>query len=461
MQNEKFLWGNSVSSMQTEGAFNEGGKGPSVYDIKKATNNSSDWKVAIDEYHRYDEDFDLMADVGINCYRFQVSWSRIIPDGDGEINEEGLKYYDQFIDGLLKRNMVPVICLYHFDMPLNLAKKYNGFVSSHVTDAFVRFSKIVIDRFSNKVKYWLAFNEQNCTMFEEGFDNSGYLTGDRTIDDQYKIATNSLIAYAKVADYVHKFSELQIGGMVAYQKMYPASSKPQDVMMTRKAEEFINNDFLSFFSFGKRSPEVIRYMNDSGLDDIQQRLENVVANLANIKSDFLAFSYYYSLVIDSKNIPKGTAPNYFMSKGKIPNNNLDTSEYGWQIDPLGFRTTITEMYDRYRIPIFPVENGIGAKENWNGKDMIQDDYRIEYHREHIQAMEDAMNLDGAEVIGYLGWGLIDIPSSAGNVEKRYGLVYVNRGNHELRDLKRVPKKSYYWFKHVIQTNGKELGDEND
>ncbi|APX71516.1 glycoside hydrolase family 1 protein [Companilactobacillus allii] len=461
MKDEKFLWGNSVSSMQTEGAFDEDGKGLSVYDIKKSTANSSDWKVAIDEYHKFNEDFDLMSNIGMNCYRFQISWSRIIPDGDGEINEEGLEYYDQYIDGLLKRGIVPVICLYHFDMPLKLANKYNGFASSHVTEAFVRFSKIVIDHFFDKVKYWLVFNEQNCTMFEEGFANSGYITGERTIENQYIIATNSLIAYAQVADYIHKFKGLQIGGMVAYQKMYPASAKPEDVAATRKAEEFINNDFLKFFTTGKRSSEVVCYMNNNGLEKIESTLVNAIDNLTNIKSDFLAFSYYYSLVIDSENIPKETAPNYFMSKGKVSNEYLKTSEYGWQIDPLGFRTTITEMYNRYNLPIFPVENGIGAKENWNGKDIIQDDYRIEYHKEHIQAMEDSINIDGAKVMGYLGWGLIDIPSSTGNMEKRYGLVYVNRGNHDLRDLRRVPKKSYYWFKHVIQTNGKELGDKDD
>lgn len=449
MKNSKFLWGNSVSSMQTEGAWDKDGKGLSVYDVKEATATSSDWKVAIDEYHRYEEDFDLMKNAGMNCYRFQISWSRVIPTGDGEVNQAGLDYYIQFVEALLKRNLVPVVCLYHFDMPLALAKKENGFVSDYVRDAFVRFSKIVIKALASKVQYWIPFNEQNCTMFEEGFQNSGYLKGQKSVADQYKIATNSLIAYAEIADYVHTFNGLQVGGMVAYQEMYPNTPKPQDVMVTRKANEFINEDFLSFFATGKRSGEVIQFMKTNGLTDLVNQLEDKVHQLNNVKSDFLAFSYYYSLVIDATKIAPNMAPNYYMSQGKVLNPNLATSEYGWQIDAQGFRNCIAKMADRYRLPIFPVENGIGAQEVWDGEHEIQDDYRIQYHQEHIKAMKDAMQIDGADVIGYLGWGLIDIPSSTGNMEKRYGLVYVNRGNHDLRDLSRTPKKSYYWFKKMI------------
>lgn len=449
MKNSKFLWGNSVSSMQTEGAWDEDGKGPSVYDIREQTSETADWKVSIDEYHRYEEDFDLMKNAGMNCYRFQVSWSRIIPTGDGEINTKGIEYYTRFVDALLERDIEPVVCLYHFDMPLALAKKYNGFINNHVRDAFVRFSKIMIKSLAGKVKYWIPFNEQNCTMFEEGFQNSGYFKGNKTVQDQYEIATNTLIAYAEIANYVHQFEGLQIGGMVAYQEMYPNSTKPRDVMITRKANEFINNDFLSFFAKGVRSNEVLRFMENNGMSDLIEKLNMTVDTYKNIESDFLAFSYYYSLVIDSAKISEGTAPNYYMSQGKVSNVNLKTSEYGWQIDAEGFRNCITKMADRFDLPIFSVENGIGAKENWDGTHQIIDNYRIQYHKDHIEAMKKAIHIDGADVIGYLGWGLIDIPSSTGNMEKRYGLIYVNRDNHNLRDLRRVPKKSYYWFKDMI------------
>lgn len=461
MKKEPFLWGNSVSSMQTEGAWNEGGKGLSVYDIKEAGEESSDWKVAIDEYHRYQEDFDLMKNAGMNCYRFQISWSRIIPDGDGKINEEGLRYYSNFINNLNKSGIIPIVCLYHFDMPLSLSKKYNGLINDHVRDAFIRFSKIVIKHFSDKVKYWIPFNEQNCMTFEEGFQNSGYIFGPKSIKELYKISANTLIAYSEIADYIHHFPDMNVGGMVAYQEMYPASTDPEDNMYARKAMAFINEDYLTFFATGKRSPEVIQYMKQNDLQFLNDEITLSLLKHPNMKSDFLAFSYYYSLVIDSKLIDKNDAPNAYMAKGRIPNEMLPTSEFGWQIDPVGFRNTITKMYNRFGLPILPAENGIGAREYWNGKDQIIDDYRIEYHKNHINQMLKAIHIDGANIIGYLGWGLIDIPSSKGNVEKRYGLVYVNRDNHNIKDLKRVPKKSYFWFKKFIQEKNIELSKEEN
>lgn len=459
MDEKNFFWGNSVSSMQTEGGWNADGKGKSVYDIKEETSNSTDWKVAIDEYHRYNEDFDLMAKAGMNSYRFQISWSRIIPDGDGAINEAGMDYYNDFIDSLKNHGIEPIVCLYHFDMPLDLAEKYNGFINDHVREAFIRFSKIVIKRFSEKVKYWIPFNEQNCTTFEEGFTNSGYLKGDRRIDELYKISTNSLVAYAVIADYVHSFGGLYVGGMVAYQEMYPATVEPKNNMYVRKAMEFINEDFLSFFATGKRSPEVINYMQLSGLQDLNELINRTLIDHPNMKSDFLAFSYYYSLVIDSSHITNSDIPNYYMSEGKVKNEMLQSSEFGWQIDSVGFRNTITKIFNRYHLPVFPAENGIGAREHWNGSGEINDDYRIKYHEDHINEMMKSIKEDGASVIGYLGWGLIDIPSSTGNVDKRYGLIYVNRTNHDLKDLKRVPKKSYYWFSEFIHKKNIELAQE--
>jgi 6-phospho-beta-glucosidase len=175
-----------------------------------------------------------------------------------------------------------------------------------------------------------------------------------------------------------------------------------------------------------------------------------------MKADFLSFSYYRSAVLNADKIPNNVAPNRYLNYGFEDNRFLKKTEWGWNIDPLGFRNIITSLYNQYHIPVFPIENGIGIRENWNGKDMIHDDQRISYHREHIKAMKDAIFLDGAKVLGYLGWGLIDIPSSHGDMEKRYGTVYVNRSNHDLKDLKRVPKKSYYWFKSILEKNGDEL-----
>ncbi|KRK50897.1 Beta-glucosidase 6-phospho-beta-glucosidase beta-galactosidase [Companilactobacillus kimchii DSM 13961 = JCM 10707] len=452
---DNFFWGNSTSSMQTEGAWNVGGKGKSVYDVRPATENSSDWHDAIDEYHRYNEDFDLMAKQGMNCYRFQISWSRVNPTGDGDFNEEGIEFYNKLIDALLAKNITPMICLYHFDMPLNLAEKYNGFLSRHVVDAFVRYSTEMVKRFGDRVKYWITFNEQNLYSMGEAFRIAGYLKGDETDDELYQISHHVMLAHAGVANYIHENTDCQIGGMLAYSEVYPASPNPKDILYARQINEFLNRNLLDVFVYGRYSNEVLTFVKNHHIDMDYQPDDDKV--LIKVTSDFIAFSYYRSDTISSEMVPEGTIPNYYLDKGVKKNPFLETSEFGWQIDPLGFRDILTKVYNEYGVPMFPIENGIGVREEFDGSE-IEDDYRIKYHRDHIQAMEDAIFEDGVEVLGYLGWGLIDIPSSSGNMDKRYGTVYVNRTNHDLKDMKRVPKKSYWWLKHVIETNGGDLSD---
>lgn len=452
-----FMWGNSTSSMQTEGGAHEGGKGLSVYDTYKETADTSNWDVAIDEYHNYEEDLNLMEKQGMNCYRFQISWSRVNPSGDGEFNEEGIKFYDNLIDALLRRGIQPMICLYHFDMPLALAEKYNGFLSRHVVDAFVRFAKEMVDRFSDRVKLWITFNEQNLYSQTESFRIAGYLNGDKTDEELQKIAHHVMAAHVQVANYIHDTSDAKIGGMLAYVETYPNSSRPEDSFYAQQINEFLNRNLLNVWTDGKYSTEVMQYIDNQNFDiDFTKEDQE---DFLRVKSDFISFSYYASTVVDSTRIPTNTMPNRYLDHGLVRNPYLKTTEWGWNIDPLGFRNVITTLYNEYNLPIFPIENGIGYKEKYDGKE-IQDDYRIDYHRTHIEAMVKSVIEDGAHVIGYLGWGLIDIPSSSGNMEKRYGMVYVNRGNHDLRDLRRIPKKSYKWFEDVIKSNGKNLGNHD-
>ena len=450
---EDFFWGNSTSSMQTEGAWNVDGKGKSVYDVKKATAETSDWHDGIDEYHRYQEDFNLMANQGMNFYRFQISWSRVDPEGDGNFNEAGIEFYDKMINSLLKRNITPMICLYHFDMPLALAKKYNGFLSRPVVSAFVRYGIEMVKRFGDRVKYWITFNEQNLYHTMQAFDISGYLTGDRTIDEMYQISHHVMLAHAGVANYIHEKTDCQIGGMLAYSEVYPATPNPKDVLYARQINEFLNRNLLDLFIYGRYSHEVMTYVKNHKIEMDYQL--NDGETLIQVSSDFIAFSYYRSETINSKAVPKGTVPNLYLDYGSEPNPYLKSSEFGWQIDPLGFRDILTKVYNEYSVPLFPIENGLGVREEYDGTE-IQDDYRIDYLHDHIQAMKDAIFEDGVEVLGYLGWGLIDIPSSSGNMNKRYGTVYVDRTNHDLKSMERVPKKSYWWLQQVFQSNGANL-----
>ncbi len=454
---ENFFWGNSVSSMQTEGGWNQGGKSLSVYDIREATDQLSDWHFANDNYNNYIEDFDYMKELGMNMYRFQISWSRVVKEGDGEFNEEGIAYYSQFIDELLARGIEPMICLYHFDMPLHLAKDYNGFMSKYVKDAFIRYGKEMVDRFGNRVKYWITFNEQNIFHFREGFHISGYDQGDESIQDLYQIAHNVMICHAEIANYIHETTDAKIGGMLAYSEVYPASPRPEDIKVAREWDEFVNQTLIECYVNGNYSRQHLAYAKANAID--LGIIDGEMESLAKLKSDFMSFSYYSSTTISAKNIPEGTPPNFYLDFGKEANPYIESTEWEWQIDPLGFRDVLNKLYQRYKVPVFPIENGIGVRETWDGENPIQDDYRIDYHKDHIKAMFDSMTEDGVEVIGYLGWGLIDILSSKGDMEKRYGLVYVNRSNHDLKDMKRVPKKSFDWFKNMIASNGSSVFED--
>ena len=452
-----FFWGNSVSSMQTEGGWDQGGKSLSVYDIREATDELSDWHFANDNYNHYIEDFDYMKDLGMNMYRFQISWSRVVRDGDGEFNEEGIAYYSKFIDDLIACGIEPMICLYHFDMPLHLAKNYNGFLSKYVKDAFIRFGKEMVDRFHNRVKYWITFNEQNIFHFREGFHISGYMNGDESIEDLYQIAHNVMVCHAEIANYIHEKTDAKIGGMLAYSEVYPASPRPEDVKVAREWDEFVNQTLVECFVNGAYSRQHLAYAKNHGID--MNIAEGELEAIAKMTSDFISFSYYSSTTLSAQPIPEGTPPNFYMDYGQQMNPYIESTEWNWQIDPLGFRDVLNKLYQRYRIPVFPIENGIGVRESWDGVHPIQDDYRIAYHKEHIKEMFLAMKEDGVEVIGYLGWGLIDILSSKGDMEKRYGLVFVNRTNHDLKDMKRVPKKSYAWFKDMIASGGALVFEE--
>lgn len=454
MLKKDFLWGNSVSSMQTEGGWNEDGKGMSVYDIREAGENRSDWKFANDNYHHYTEDFDLMKNLGMNCYRFQISWSRVCPEGDGDFNEAGIAYYDRFIDDLIARGIEPMICLYHFDMPLSLAKQYNGFLSKETVAAFIRYGKEMVDRFSHKVKYWITFNEQNLYHTEYAYVIGGTLNAKHTRDGIYQIAHNLMVCHAAITNYIHETSDAKIGGMLAYSEVYPASCHPQDINVARRIDEMMNYTLLDAFVHGRYSSAFLREIERCKLNVVMTDEEmNIISKMY---SDFLAFSYYQSAVVSAKNITKDTPVEQYLTVGGIENPYIDRTEWKWQIDPDGFRDVLNKMYQRYRLPVFPIENGIGVQEEWDGVHEIQDDYRIEYHRNHLKALKEAIDIDGVEIIGYLGWGLIDILSSQGDMRKRYGLVYVNRTNHDLRDMKRVLKKSYHWFKKVIASNGENL-----
>ncbi|GKU24027.1 glycoside hydrolase family 1 protein [Clostridium folliculivorans] len=448
---EGFLWGSAVTSFQSEGAYNEGGKGVSIVDKREIPEGFSDWTVAVDFYHRYKEDIKLFKELGINSYRTSISWARVMPNGEGEVNEEGLKFYDDLFDELLANGIEPVITLYHFDVPNALAEKYNGFASRKVVDLFADYAKLVFERYKDKVKYWITFNEQNLVLIMNEYWGVTTPEGANREALAFQVCHNVFIAHAKATKLLHEIiPDAKMGGMVAYTTTYPITCKPEDALANQKVKELFNDLYFDVFAHGEYPTYITSLWNKRNIKPVFEVGDEELLKENTV--DYLTFSYYRSDVVKAVSDEEGSAAIF---KGITRNPHLDANEWGWAIDPIGFRIALKEVYARYRMPIFVTENGIGVREELNENNTVEDDYRIDYLRDHIKEMKLAME-EGVEVIGYLTWGCTDILSSHGEMKKRYGFIFVNRDETDLRDLKRYKKKSFDWFKKVIESNGEIL-----
>ena len=472
-----FLWGGAFAAHQFEGGWNEGGKGPSVVDVltagahgvpREITQTVEEDKfypnqVASDFYHRYKEDIKLFAGMGLKCLRTSIAWTRIFPNGDElEPNEEGLKFYDDVFDELLKYGIEPVITLSHFELPLHLAREYGGFRSRKVVDCFERFAKVCFERYKNKVKYWMTFNEINNQMDTGNplffWTNSGVVVeeGEDPKAVLYKVAHNELLASAKAVIAGKEINpEFKIGCMVSHVPIYPYSCNPDDVMA---AEEAMRQRyfFADVHCRGHYPSYALKEFEREGYDIGME--EGDAEILAKGTVDYVGFSYYMSTTVksDVHNENTGDIVNGALSNG-VENPYIESSDWGWAIDPVGLRYALNRFYDRYELPVFIVENGFGAVDKVSEDGKIHDQYRIDYLKKHIEQMELAVNYDGVDLMGYTPWGCIDLVSaSTGEYEKRYGMIYVRRYDDGTGDFARLKKKSFYWYKKVIETNGEIL-----
>lgn len=448
MKENNFLWGGAVTAHQSEGGYKESGKSSAVCDWIPSK-EKSDFIHGVDTYHRYEEDFALYEDMGFNCYRFSIDWSRVMPDGE-HFSEEGLQFYDDFINSLIKHGMEPIITLYHFEMPQILSIKYNGFYSRKVVDIFVRYVEKVVKRYRHKVKKWIVFNEQNAIAFIKKRKIQYGAVCPKDIDEQSfinQLVHNTFIANALAIEIIHNDPKAIVLGMVIFIPTYAKTCHPEDEFAAWN-QNAITNMFFEMFTYGEYSSYMMAKMKKENKLPIMEKddLKILKANTC----DWLSISYYFSKVISynekgaSQNGPVNTLSNPYLSS------NL----WGWQIDPISLRIGLNDIYAKYRKPIMIVENGYGDDDIFENNTVI-DDKRINYLRNHIKQMQLAMS-DGVDCRGYLIWGPIDILSSQGDMKKRYGMIYVNRDNHDLKDMKRYKKKSFYWFKKVIESQGKEL-----
>jgi Beta-glucosidase/6-phospho-beta-glucosidase/beta-galactosidase len=468
-----FLWGGATAANQCEGGFAEGGRGIANVDViphgehrravllgempynELPSDSYFPSRSAIDMYSNYLDDIKLFAKMGFKCYRFSIAWSRIFPTGEEEMpNEEGLSYYEKIIDTLLEYNIEPVVTLCHFDIPLHLVDKYGSWRSRKVIDLYVKYCETLFTRLKGKVKYYITFNEINM-LLHMPFVGAGIYIDDKSKEKQikYQAAHNELVASAKVTKLAKEIDEnIQIGCMMAAGYFYPYSCNPKDVWesLTRNRENYflIDVQVRGYYpSYALKELEREGIVLEIEADDMEI-LKNTV--------DFVAISYYSSrtISVDESLFEDAITGNMQRS---LNNPYLKNSEWNWPIDPDGFRTTLNALYERYQKPIFVVENGLGAKDEINASGEIEDDYRIDYLREHIKAMKTAIEVDGVDVLGYTPWGCIDIVSaSTGEMSKRYGFIYVDVDDKGEGSFKRIQKKSFDWYKKVIDTNGECL-----
>ena len=473
---KNFFWGGAVAANQLEGAWNVDGKGASVSDMCTNGTHTDPKRItttiepdtlypsheAIDFYHHYEEDIALFAEMGFKMFRTSINWTRIFPTGmESQPNEKGLEFYDKVFDCCKKYNIEPLVTISHYELPYALVEKYNGWEGRECIDYYMNFCKVIFKRYKNKVKYWLTFNEINCgtmvlgtvlsTGTIKGYSGPVTLAPDRP-QERFQALHHQFVASARAVIYAHKhYPDFKMGNMICFLTAYPYTCNPDDMLKAQQQMQ-MQNWFCSDIQVrGKYPSYASRYFAEN---DIHIKMQpGDLEDLKNGTVDFYTFSYYMSNCTSVDPSLDHTSGNIV---GGVKNPYLESSEWGWQIDPKGLRWTLNEIYGRYEIPIMVVENGLGAKDTVEPDGSIHDDYRIDYLRQHIEQMAEAIK-DGVDLIGYTPWGCIDLVSaSTGEMAKRYGFIYVNKYDDGTGDLSRSKKDSFYWYKKVIASNGENL-----
>lgn len=471
-----FLWGGAIAANQCEGAWDEDGKGISVPDIMTGGSHKIPRRIepslsdrffypsheAIDFYHRYEGDIGLFAEMGFQILRTSINWTRIFPTGEEDVpNEKGLEFYDRVFDCCIRHGIEPMVTISHYELPYALVEKYNGWIDRRVIDCFMKFCKVIFDRYQGKVKYWLTFNEINAatlytgtastTNHFRGFHGSLAELEDRP-QERFQALHHQFVASARAVGYAHEhYPEFKMGCMVGFLGYYPYTCNPDDILATMRQRQMVDWFCSDVQVRGKYPGYSKRYFEENQISIRMEDGDREVLAAGTV--DFYTFSYYMTLCVSTDPSVEQTTGNLL---GGAKNPYLEASDWGWQIDPKGLRWCLNEIYDRYQIPLMIVENGLGADDKKSEGGNIHDDYRIDYMRKHIEQMKEAVK-DGVDLMGYTPWGCIDLVSlSTGEMAKRYGMIYVNKFDDGTGDLSRERKDSFYWYQKVIETNGEVL-----
>lgn len=478
---DNFLWGGATAANQIEGAYLEGGKGLSTSDFAaykdpyaqgKVNNFTFDVSSAelnkykenpdafdfpkrrgIDFYHRYEEDIALFAEMGFKVFRLSISWARIFPTGlEDKPNEEGLAFYDKVFDECAKYGIEPLVTMSHYEMPITLTEKYNGWMSRELVPLFEKYARAILERYKNKVKYWITFNEMNMNL-NSLYTGAGILEDlvDHKLQAAYQASHHQFVASALTVKAAKEIiPDVQIGCMINQIEAYAKTTKPEDQLQAVKSNQ-LNMFYPDVQARGEYPTYMVKYFADNQIKlDIKEQDEQI---LKEGTVDFVAISYYMSHVAEARENAAELAGTF---DSPIKNEHLELSQWDWPIDPMGLRISLIKLYDRYQKPLFVCENGLGARDTLTQDGKIHDDYRIDYLKKHIEQMKEAVK-EGVDLMGYTPWGCIDLIScGTSQMTKRYGLIYVDQDDLGNGTLNRYRKDSFFWYKNVIASNGEDL-----
>lgn len=478
---DNFLWGGATAANQIEGAYLEGGKGLSTSDFAaykdpyaqgKVNNFTFDVSSAelnkykenpdafdfpkrrgIDFYHRYEEDIALFAEMGFKVFRLSISWARIFPTGlEDKPNEEGLAFYDKVFDECAKYGIEPLVTMSHYEMPITLTEKYNGWMSRELVPLFEKYARAILERYKNKVKYWITFNEMNMNL-NSLYTGAGILEDlvDHKLQAAYQASHHQFVASALAVKAAKEIiPDVQIGCMINQIEAYAKTTKPEDQLQAVKSNQ-LNMFYPDVQARGEYPTYMVKYFADNQIKlDIEEQDEQI---LKEGTVDFVAISYYMSHVAEAREDAAELAGTF---DSPIKNEHLELSQWDWPIDPMGLRISLIKLYDRYQKPLFVCENGLGARDTLTQDGKIHDDYRIDYLKKHIEQMKEAVK-EGVDLMGYTPWGCIDLIScGTSQMTKRYGLIYVDQDDLGNGTLNRYRKDSFFWYKNVIASNGEDL-----
>ena len=468
---ENFLWGASSSSAQIEGGYDEGGRGLSIWDVKPLNKGTCSFHYASDFYHHYKEDIALMAEMGFKAYRMSISWSRILPKGEGEINKEGIAFYKDVFKECHKYGIEPVVTIFHFDLPLALEEKYGSWRDRRMMDAYVNYCKVLFENFKDDVNYWLTYNEQNMLIFFGAVDMMGGTFKRNDLNDLYNQAHIQIVVQAKAIHLCHEMCpHAKIGPAPNITTAYPKTCDPKDQIAAYNMDDLRNNFYLDPLVFGTYPKSVNTYFENHHI-----KLEIEDGDMELLRSchpDFIGFNCYGNDTVEALDfyemdygIFEG-ADNRDLSYLKalmdkpgvgksVENDKFPKGEDGHSFDPYCIRVTARRLSDRYHLPLIITENGYGRADTLEDDGTIHDSYRIEHLKETIKQMKLGIE-EGADIFGYCPWSAVDLVSTREGITKRYGFIYVDRDDQGNGSLKRTKKKSFNWYKQVIATNGEDL-----